>query len=158
MQIKMYSLALSQALTVCLLAWTLVLVMGKKRSLGQVLAGSVLAGITVMTRHNLILLLPLLAGYIFWQHGRKMGIWSMVGCALPVILGMALYWPNSLRLWAPFWLPEQWVPALSKFGPPRGSDPVWETQISLSTQFSAFFMGLRAHYLALTGAFASLLL
>ncbi len=158
MQIKMYSLALSQSLTACLLIWTLVLVMGEKRSTGQIMAGSVLAGITVMTRHNLILLLPMLAGYICWQHGRKMGIWSMLGCALPVILGMALYWPNSLRLWALFWLPEQWIPALSKFGPPRGSDPVWEMQVSHNAQFSAFFMGLRAHYLALTGAFASLLL
>lgn len=158
MQIKMYSLGLSQALTACLLSWTLVLLIGEKRSTAWILAGAFLAGLTVITRHNLVFLLPALVGYVLWQHGRRQALLALAVSLLPVLLGMALFWPSSLRLWTPFWLPEQWFPFLSRFGPPPATQPLWTADRSLGGRMSAFFMGMRAHFFTLVGAFAALLL
>ncbi len=47
---QIYSLALSQALVACLLAWSLALVLGEKRPMWQIITGSLLAGLVVMTR------------------------------------------------------------------------------------------------------------
>ncbi len=158
MQIKMFSLALSQALTACLLAWTLVLVIGEQRSDGQILAGALLAGLTVMTRHNLALLIPALMGYIFWQHGRRLALLTLGASLAPLLVGMALFWPSSLRLWTLFWLPQQWLPWFSRFGPPPDTQPLWDSNPALMARFAAFFMALRAHFFSLGGALAGLIL
>lgn len=158
MQIKMYTLGLSQALTACLLAWTFALVIGEKRSTGQILAGALLAGLTVMTRHNLAFLIPALVGYLLWQHGRRPALLAFGASLLPLLAGMALFWPSSLRLWTFFWLPEQWFPFLQRFGPPSGAQPLWNADLSLAARFSAFFLALRAHFFSLGGALTALFL
>ncbi|MDW8226298.1 MAG: glycosyltransferase family 39 protein, partial [Anaerolineales bacterium] len=154
LQIKMYTLGLSQALTACLLSWTFVLVIGEKRSTAQILAGGLLAGLTVMTRHNLAFLLPALVGYLFWQHGRRAALLALAASLLPVLTGLALFWPSSLRLWTLYWLSQQWFPALSRFDPPL----LTQVNLSLASRFSAFFLALRAHFLVLSGVVACLFL
>lgn len=157
-QIKMYTLGLSQALTACLLAWTLVLTIGEIRSPGQILGGALLAGLTVMTRHNLVLLLPALVGYVFWQHGRRMAWLALVSSLMPLLIGMAFFWPSSLRLWVVYWLSPSWLPLLSQYGPPSNTQPIWHTTFSPLASVSSLFMALRTHFLALAGATATLLL
>ena len=58
--LKAYSTAVSQGLVACMLVWTLVLVMGERRPLWQIVLGSGLAGLMVMTRINMLPVLPLL--------------------------------------------------------------------------------------------------
>ena len=158
MQIDMYSLALSQSLAACLLTWTLVLAIGEQRSPRQILGAGLLAGLTVMTRHNLAFLIPALVGYVYYQHGRRQALLALLSAVLPVLAGMILFWPSSLRLWIPFWLPGQWFPFLNRFGPPPDTQSVWSSSTFLIGRFAAFFMGLRAHFLTLGGALATLLL
>lgn len=158
MQIKMYTLGLSQALTACLLTWTLVLIIGEKRSPSQILGGGLLAGLTVMTRHNLIFLLPAVVGYVFWQHGRRMALLALVSALMPLLIGIALFWPSSLRLWVIYWLSSSWLPFLSQYGPPSNTQPLWNTPLALLARISSLFMALRTHFLALVGATTTLLL
>lgn len=48
--IQIYSLAISQVFVACLLAWSLFFLLAEKRPPWQIVAGSALAGLTVMTR------------------------------------------------------------------------------------------------------------
>jgi hypothetical protein len=74
----MYSVAVPQVLIACMLVWILVLVLGDGRPLWQIVLGSLLAGLMLMTRINMLPVLPLLLLYIFWQHGVKAGILSTI--------------------------------------------------------------------------------
>jgi hypothetical protein len=112
--IQVYSLALSQALVACMLVWSLFFVLGEKCPLWQIVTGSLLSGLVLMTRHNLFPLVPLLVAYVFWQHGRKAGWWSLAGSLFPILVIQAFYWPNILQLWA-VWLPAGWTPFLNAY-------------------------------------------
>ena len=62
---RMTAMAASQGLVAALLAWTMFLTLGRDRANWQLFLGGLLAGVTVMVRINLILLLPLLVLYVF---------------------------------------------------------------------------------------------
>ena len=87
-----------------------------------------------MTRHNLVLTLPLLVLYVFWQHGRKAGWWAFVACPAPILVLHVVYWPNILQLWT-IWLPSRLTPFLGLRlpaagllpGDPSGISPPGET-------------------------------
>ena len=147
--VQIYSLALSQALVACLLAWCLFFVLAEKRRLWQIVTGSVLAGLTIMTRQNLLPLIPLLIAYVFWQHGKKAGWWSLAGCLFPLIVIHVIYWPNILQLWA-VWLPARWTPFLNAY-----RFPVAELLAGNSPTPSAIWLsllqGFRFHYFSLVG-------
>lgn len=147
--VQVYSLALSQALVACLLAWSLMCVLGKQRPVWKIVAGSILAGLVVMTRHNLLPLVPLLTAYIFWQHGKKAGWWSLTGCLLPILIVHAVYWPNILQLWA-VWLPANLTPFLNTFRFPAAS-LVTENSFDLSASLLALLQGFRFHYFSMFG-------
>jgi hypothetical protein len=147
--IQIYSLALSQALVACILAWSLFFVLGEKRPIWQIITGSFLAGIVVMTRQNLIPLIPLLIAYVFWQHGKKAGLWALFGSFFPIIVLHILYWPNILPIWAA-WLPSNLTPFLDDFRPLVTSAAV-NTVVSYSTRAYTFFLGIRFHYFTTIG-------
>ncbi len=154
--IQIYSLAISQALAACLLAGSLFFILGEKRSLWQIALGSLLAGLMVMTRHNLVLTLPLLVLYVFWQHGRKAGWWALVACLAPILVLHVVYWPNILQLWT-IWLPSRLTPFLDAFRfPAAGLLPGDTTGISPS--LLAFVQGFRFQYIPLLGFIACLFL
>ena len=52
-EIKVYTLALSEGLIAVMLAWILVLTVGVKRPLWQIMLGSALAGLMILTRENM---------------------------------------------------------------------------------------------------------
>ncbi len=154
--IQIYSLAISQALAACMLAGSLFFILGEKRSLWQIALGSLLAGLMVMTRHNLVLTLPLLVLYVFWQHGRKAGWWAMAACLAPLLVLHVVYWPNILQLWT-IWLPSRLTPFLDAFRfPAAGLTPGDTTGISPS--LLAFVQGFRFQYIPLLGFIACLFL
>jgi len=154
--IKIYSLAETQVLIACMLAWLLALVLGKDRPLWQVVSSSILAGVILLTRVNLAPVLPILLVYIFWQHGKKAGLWALLFGLLTVVIGHVIYWPNILVIWAP-WLPAKLTPFLDAF-----RRPLWgfltQTPASFSARLLAFTQGIRFNYAAMVGSLAALLL
>ena len=149
--IQIYSLALSQALVACFLAWSLFFVLAEKRRLWQIVAGSILAGLTIMTRQNLFPLIPLLATYVFWQHGKRAGWWSLAGCLFPLVAIHAIYWPNILQLWS-IWLPAGLTPFLNAYRFPA-AQLVTSNSLSFSASSLALLQGFRFHYFSLVGFF-----
>ena len=155
--IQLYSLAASEVLIACLLVWTLALVLGKGQPLWQLLLGGVLAAIMTMTRQNMAPVLLFVVFYIFWQHGRRAGWWCLLASVLPILIIHAIFWPNILRMWAP-WLPASLTPFLDPWRPPAGATPGWILEGTPFMSLQSFFQVFRSHFLALVGGFTALLL
>ena len=148
--VKSYSLAGTQVIVACMLTWIMVLALGMKRPLWQLILAGVLSGIVIMTRQNLLPVAPLLILYIFWQHGSKAG-WLATLASGVVIIGIhALFWPNILQLWTP-WLPQSLTPFLDPWREPSGSLSVVGEGISTLGRLFAFFQGYRYHFIAMLG-------
>ena len=155
-QIMVFSAAISEVLVACLLTWMLVFVLGEKRRLDQIVLGSILAGLIVMTRQNMLPVIPLLVGYVFWQHGKKAGWWCLAASLAPILVLHAIYWPNILVLWAR-WLPSSLTPFLDRFRP--GVPPTWAgTSVPLTADLLYFFQGILFNYFAFLGALVPLVL
>ncbi len=154
--IKLYSMAESQVLIACMLAWVLALAVGEKRPLWMVTASSILAGLILLTRHNLVPVLPILLVYIFWQHGRKAGVWASSAGLLTVLVGHAIFWPGILVIWTP-WLPAKLTPFLAAFRPPQEGSTVF-SPAALKEQLLALTAGFRYQFPALAGSLAVLCL
>ena len=148
---RMYSMAISEGMIACLLVWVLVLTLGEKRRLWQLVLGSILAGLIVMIRINMLPLLPLLCLYILWQHGWKAAAWATLACALTVIISHMLYWPNILRLWA-YWLPEKFFPFLRAWQPPSEASPFWDPIVPLNIRIDSFLEAVRLFFVPIFGA------
>ncbi|PKN92602.1 MAG: hypothetical protein CVU44_13140 [Chloroflexi bacterium HGW-Chloroflexi-6] len=157
---RMTAMAASQGLVACLLAWTMFLSLGRKRANWQLFLAGLLAGVTVMVRINLILLLPLLVLYVFFENrsspkfpgfghlgeaGR--GFWLLAGILISFGGVHLLYWPNILRLWAR-WLP---LPLLAPFFAPEHI-PSWSPEPPIGFRLASFFLAFRYHFAALVGA------
>ena len=147
--IQIYSLAITQALVACLLVGSLMFILGDERPLWSLVTGSILAGVTVMTRQNLAPLLPLVTAYIFWQHSKKAGWWSIAGCLLPILIVHIIYWPNVLELWAP-WLPVRLTPFLNAFRIPANNTQA-VAAFNFSATLQALLQGIRFHYFTMIG-------
>jgi len=152
--IKIYSIMASQGLVASMLVWILVLTLGKNRQLWQLLLGTALAGILLLTRLNLSPVLPILVLYIFWEYGKKFGLWNLAAGVLVVVAGHAIFWPGILRMWA-YWLPPELVPFLSAWARPEGAIPNWDPDTSLNDRIQSLFLGVRTHFFAVAGALVS---
>lgn len=158
-QTRVLSVALSQSIVNCFLGWSLFFILGENRNIWQTISGAFLAGVIIMTRQNMLPLLPLLILYIFWQHGKRAGFFSLFASLVPIIVIQSIFWPNILRMWSFYWLPAQWFPFLSKYGTPANSYAIGGTvDITILSRIIAFFWGFRAYYIPLGGAVASFLL
>lgn len=154
--IKIYSLAISQVLVACMLGWMLVFILGKGRPQWQLTLGGLIAGMLPLTRLNLLPVLPLALGYVYWEHGRRKGfITSLVALGV-FLVGHAFFWPGILRMWAE-WLPERLVPFLSPWRPPKAT-PVWNPEVAFRSRVLSFLTGVRFHFLAFAGTVGSFLL
>jgi len=154
--IKIYSLMTSQVMVACMLAWVLVFVFAEKRSVWQILCGSLLAGGMLLTRLNLAPVLPLLLLYIYWQHGKRLAIWGSIAMLIVIVIGHAIFWPGILRMWAA-WIPSGLAPFLQAY---RAPDAIafWDPQADLDARLISIFWGLRFHFVATTGVLTTLLL
>lgn len=154
-EIKVYTLALSEGLIAVMLAWMLVLTVGVKRPLWQIMLGSGLAGLMILTRENMIFVLPLLFLYLLWQYGWKTGFLALASGLVVFAIGTLWYWPEVLKLWA-IRLPSTPVtPNLSEFQPPAEaygeSVEVLEVPNYYRT-FLYFWLTFRLHFVTLVGA------
>jgi len=154
--LKIYSMMSSQVLVACILAWVLVLILAKQRPLWQLILGSALTGVLLLTRLNLAPVLPLVVLYIFWQHGKRAGIWATLIMSAIVIAGHAIFWPGILRMWAT-WVPAGLVPFLDAYRAPEGT-AFWNPGADLEARLISFFWGIRYHFVATIGVLATILL
>lgn len=99
-EIKIHTMAISEGTVAALLVWIVVLVVGQKRPLWQILLGAALTAPLVLTRENMAFVPPILFVYIFWQHGWKAGLLSMVCSGLLFLGGNAFYYPDNLKFWS----------------------------------------------------------
>lgn len=151
-QNKIYSMVISQGLTACLLVWTLYFTIGEKRNRWQLLTGGILAGLVVMTRENMLPVVPFLAIYVFWQHGWRMGIVALIGSLLSLGIGHAVFWPDILRNWAK-WIPAAVTPFLDPWRVPTAGERTYiQSAGGWFDQLLIAFEGLRIHFAALAGA------
>jgi len=144
---RTYSLAVPQALIICMLMWILVLVIDEKAHLWQLVLASILAGLMILTRHNMTPVLPLLLIYIFWQFGLRAGVWSTVAGIITVLIGHAVYWPGILQLWAA-WIPEKLSPFLDAWRIKNAGSTVWHPNFDTHDQITSLLDGVRFNFVA----------
>ena len=154
--LDVYNKAQSQVLIACMLAWVLVFTLGKGRPLWQVLVGSVLAGATLSTRINMLVLLPLMLGYIFWEHGWRTGVWAtLASLSIPLAVHV-IYWPDILKLWAK-WLPDGMTPFLAAWRELPSAIPAWNPGVRNQARLGSLRLGLTQNPGLLLGSLAVLL-
>jgi len=150
------SQGLSQVVVACILTWTLALALGEKRPLWQLTLSGLLAGLTIMTRQNMAAVLPLLVLYIFWQHGWRPAIFSLLAGGAVLVFFHILYWPYIMQLWLP-WLPHS---VTTTFFPDlQGSYLATSSTLTgWESRMLGFFYGFRYDFLVLTGSLTALIL
>jgi len=153
---SIYSQALSQGLVACMLTWVFVCALGEKRPLWQLILASLLSVLIVMTRQNMIVFLPLLVLYIFWQHGKNAGAWSLASSAGLFILFHILYWPNIMQLWS-LWLPESLTPFLN-YSRPFAVFGYDTFEIGNLSRIQSVAIGIQHHFFLLCGFAGALIL
>jgi hypothetical protein len=154
-EIKIYTLALSEGLIAVMLVWILVLTVGVKRPLWQILLGSALAGLMILTRENMLFVLPLLFLYLLWQYGWKVGFLALASGLLVVAIGTFWYWPNGLYIWAKT-LPSSIAPSiLNEYQPPASAYGEGAVAAETATNYRVFlyfWLTFRLHFVTLISA------
>lgn len=154
--IKMYSTAVSQGLTACLFTWTLVLVTGEKRPLWQLALGSAFASLLMLTRINMLLVLPIVVLYILWQYGWKAGLVAALAGGGVLVVGHAAFWPGILQLWAR--LPSAITPFLDPWRLHGTYTQAGIAPTSRLSQVLSALLTLRYHFTVVVGVLAAWLL
>ena len=153
-EIKVHTLVLSEGPIAAMLVWIVVLTVGEKRPLWQVLLGASLTAPLVLTRENLAFVPPILFLYIIWQHGWKTGFLAALGAGLLFIAGNAFYFPDNLKFWStrvPGFL-AQFMSAWQMPGAGvEGSIPEPE-ESNLYRMILYFLLTFRLHFVALVSA------
>ena len=149
-RIKVLSWAAAQILISFLLIWLLVLIIGERRKLWEIIIGAILAGLIVLTRINLSPVLPIVLLYIFWQHGRKMGFIATALSGLVVLTGLVIYWPDILKFLSG-WMPSILLDLFQYVQPTFGGTLVPVEDFSILAKLQSLFLGFRFHFAAISG-------
>ncbi len=159
-EIKVHTLAISEGTVAALLVWIVVLTVGEKRPLWQVLLGAALTAPLVLTRENMAFVPPILFAYIFWQHGWKTGLLAMACSGFLFLAGNAFYFPDNLKFWAmrvPTFMSPQFL--LDARMPKTGGISIPEPEESnLYRMILYFLLTFRLHFVSLVSALAVWLL
>ena len=157
--ISLYSTARSEVLIICILTWVLVLSLGAERPVWQIIVSAILAGIMILTRENMVFLLPPFVLYIFWQHGRKKGLLALFTIIIILVIGHIIYWPGIMYLW------ERWLPTsiLDFLGLTAKQDigtsaTALVPPLSLVSRLHSLSQAIRIHYIPFIGSFLVLIL
>ncbi len=143
-----YSMAVSEVLVACILTWIFVLVLDEKAAIWRLMLASALAGLLILTRVNMTPVLPFLLIFIFWQFGRRAGIWATVAGLLTTIIGHALYWPGILQMWAN-WLPSALTPFLDPWRSASLGEKIWDPTIGWANRLASLWDGVRFNFIAI---------
>ncbi len=140
-------MGISQVTVFFLLIWTLYFITFSGKKIIPFILGGLVAGILITTRENMVLFIPIVIGYVFWDKGWKSGL-AFLGSFLFVFLGVhILFWPNILRIWS------SWLPKLITWIGGRNSglfvnsvdlgSPFWAPKMELSSRWLSFWVGNR---------------
>jgi len=154
--IRNYSFGVAQGLVACLLMWILVLCLKRSRSNWQIIAGTFLAGILLLTRQNMAPVLLLLILYIFWEYGKKLGWIAVLAGTLTLLAGHLAFWPGILSMWTP-WLPASLTPFLNVWRVPAGAVVEMETPPNAAARLYGLLEGIRFNFASITAFVASLI-
>jgi hypothetical protein len=152
-EIKIHTLAISEGTVAAMLVWIVVLVVGEKRSLWQILLGAALMAPLVLTRENMAFVPPIVLLYIFWQHGWKAGLLASLCAGILFLAGNAVYFPNNLKFWAirapdfPFTFLRDW-----KMPQVGGTNPPEPEESNLYRMVLYFWLTFRLHFVSLVSA------
>ncbi|MBN2048551.1 MAG: glycosyltransferase family 39 protein, partial [Anaerolineaceae bacterium] len=144
--IRNYSVFWSQGLTATMLIWVLALTLGEDRKPWQTTLGALLAALMALSRQNMMPFIVLLIPFIFWQNGKKAGIWAAVVSVVSFLIFHALYFPEIFRLWA-IWLPGSLRNILEDWGLIIQTRASWQPSYTNLDRLRAFWEGVRFHYL-----------
>src|SRR5215213_9337805 len=150
---KIHTLAISEGMVAALLVWIVVLVVGEKRPLWQILLSAALTAPLVLTRENMAFVPPILFLYIFWQHGWKAGLLALLCAGILFLAGNAFYFPQNLKFWAirvpdfPFSFLQAW-----KMPPAGGTDLPEPEESNLYRMILYFWLTFRLHFVSLVSA------
>lgn len=156
-QIKIYSQGLTQSTIASMLAWMLVLALGKGRPLWQLILSGFLAGMMSLTRQNMIFVMPILFAYIFWENGWKAGLYSFLAGLGILLFIHVLYWPYIMQLWLP-WLPTGLRAFFLDAAITDLGKAVWNPSVSWDGRLLSFFEGFRDQFVAMAGSLVTFLL
>ncbi len=147
----LYSLAITQVIAACMLAWVFVLCLGGKRPLWQIALGGALSALMALTRENMLPVVPLLVLYVLWAQGWKAGAIATAAAGVVLVGIHVLYWPKIMGLWLP-WLPLALRGPFSAVALQVGDATLISAQTTnLQTKWYVFWEGLRYNFLALAG-------
>jgi hypothetical protein len=148
--IKFYAQAISQVLIAFLLVWSLFFLLGERRSVWQIVAGSFLAAIIVFTRENMLPVILFIVILMFWQHGKKAGWISLATISILLLIGHAIYFPEILTNWVK-WIPQSITPFLDPWRIRNPDEKSYSESISLLSYIFIFMQGLRWHFFVSVG-------
>jgi hypothetical protein len=160
-EVKLYTLAISEGPVAAMLVWILVLTVGEKRSLWEILLGSALTSALVLTRETMAFVPPILFLYIFWQHGWKTGLYSMLCSAAFFVGGNLFYFPDNLKLWAGRVIPQFMSPFLDAWRLSESAKGAALGEYEESNFYRMalyFFLTFRQHFVSMVSAVAVWLL
>lgn len=156
-QVSIYSQGVSQSIVASMLAWMLVLALGEKRPLWQLILSGFLAGLITLTRQNMILVMPILFAYVFWENGWKAGVYTLAAGVGILVFFHVLYWPYIMQLWLP-WLPRVVKPFFADLAVTNAGGSVWNPSVPWDGRLASFFDGVRYHFVALVGSLVTFFL
>lgn len=152
-EIKIHTLAISEGTVAAMLVWIVVLVVGEKRPLWQILLGAAFLAPLVLTRENMAFVPPLVLLYIFWQHGWKTGLLASLCAGILFLAGNAFYFPNNLKFWATR-APDSVFPFLRdwKMTDTGGVNIPEPEESNLYRMILYFWLTFRLHFVSLVSA------
>ncbi|RMF48831.1 MAG: hypothetical protein D6755_03180, partial [Anaerolineae bacterium] len=157
--IKLYSMALPEVLVAALVAWLLFFVLRADLQRWQALVSGLLGALILLTRINMAPVLLFLAGYVWWQHGRRAALYTLGAAALAALGLHLLFWPGILKLWAQ-WLPKALTPFLAPWRMAVEARPMHalEPAPAWTEYWLYLWESLRLHFLTVFGALTALFL
>jgi hypothetical protein len=150
-----YSTARSQVLVICMLTWVLVFSLGAERPVWQIVGSAFLTGIMILTRENMVFIIPLLILYIFWQHGRKKGFLTLITIFVVLFIGHIIYWPGIMYLWER-WLPASLLHFLGQTSPDLGKS-ILTSSASWAARLNSLSQAIRIQFIPFIGSIIVLL-
>lgn len=151
--IKILSRANSQVVVNALLVWILFIFIRRSIRTPQLIFGSVLVALMVLTRENMVFFVLPWIVYVWWDKGFGSFKLSLMTFLVVLILGHAIFYPQILGLWLRF-LPAGWVndPVINLLSTPYNID----LQVPLFSKLISLSYGIRHYYLQLFGFFLAL--
>ena len=154
--VSMYVQAVSEGVVACLLVWMLYFLIGNERKDWQIAVGAMLSALVVLTRQNMVLLVPFAVIYAYWLHGKRAGRIALVSAALPLIIAHIVYYPHISDLWFT-WLPASIRRAFNIKIVEGGGTQTWRPDVEPFSRITSFFMTLRYHFVPFFGFYLSII-